>query len=99
MIVQCDRCKEDFSFDFFEQVTKGGIKKVYIVCPHCKQEYVSFYETEETKQLKQKVLLLTQQLSKIHNPKEYKRKQNSIKKLKRIILKKEKLNGRKYESE
>ncbi len=53
----CDQgCKKSFSITKFRsQLVKGGNEKTFFRCPHCRQEYVAFYTSPETKQLQKDI--------------------------------------------
>lgn len=53
----CDHgCKKSFSISKFKtQKVKGGNEKTFFRCPHCRQEYIAYYSSPETKQLQKKI--------------------------------------------
>ncbi len=53
----CDHgCKKSFSISKFKtQKVKGGNEKTFFRCPHCRQEYIAYYSSIETKQLQKKI--------------------------------------------
>lgn len=53
----CDHgCKKSFSISKFKtQKVKAGNEKTFFRCPHCRQEYVAYYSSIETKQLQKKI--------------------------------------------
>jgi len=52
-LVQCDECKKPMAVNLNERKHPGGIIEVYIQCPHCKEEYIS-YVTDEWARREQK---------------------------------------------
>jgi len=45
-------CGKPFNITKFRtRLVKGGNEKNYFRCPHCKQEYVTYYASKETKRL------------------------------------------------
>ena len=45
-------CGKEFKVTKFQtRMVKGGNEKTYFRCPHCKQEYVAYYASKETKRL------------------------------------------------
>ena len=42
-MVNCNTCKKDFDMDIKVEKYKGGIEKVHFYCPHCNQEYISYF--------------------------------------------------------
>lgn len=53
----CDQgCNKSFSISKFKtQKVKAGNEKTFFRCPHCRQEYVAYYSSPETKQLQKKI--------------------------------------------
>lgn len=57
MQVVCDAgCKQQFDVKgLLQSNLTGGVKKAFFVCPHCQQQYVSYYTDKEIRKLQEKV--------------------------------------------
>ncbi|MHB9909245.1 hypothetical protein [Clostridium botulinum] len=43
MEVYCDKCKNDFEINIKTEKIKGDIERIYFICPHCGENYTSYY--------------------------------------------------------
>lgn len=57
-MVNCDACKKDFKMDIKVTKLDGGIEKVHFYCPHCNQEYISYFTNEEIRKKQKKVVFI-----------------------------------------
>lgn len=53
VFAHCDAgCGKGFELSKYKTRTvKGGNEKIYFNCPHCRQEYLVYYASKETKKL------------------------------------------------
>ncbi|MED0672047.1 hypothetical protein P4S95_17860 [Aneurinibacillus aneurinilyticus] len=48
--VNCDKCKEDFVIKAIElEKFDGGIERNYFICPHCQEQYTTFYTNQRVR--------------------------------------------------
>jgi len=55
-MVICDKCMHHFNFvqplrRRVKSITSEKVIEIYFICPECKAEYHSYYETKETSRL------------------------------------------------
>lgn len=85
MKVTCDKCHK--AFDCLLQTrVEGNITIAFLLCPVCGEEYISYYDNEYTKELKEQLKALstsvadeTDEKEKLRKWKKFKRKQNQLK--------------------
>ncbi|MBC8590617.1 hypothetical protein [Wansuia hejianensis] len=64
----CDKCKKGFIVEVKSEQLEGNIERVYFTCPHCGEDYTSYY-TNVLVQIKQrKVRELAEKFEKERNP-------------------------------
>lgn len=49
----CDKCKKEFIIEVKTEKLEGNIERVYFTCPHCGEDYTSYY-TNVLVQIKQR---------------------------------------------
>lgn len=57
-MVNCDTCKKDFNIDIKIEKYDGGIEKVHFHCPHCNQEYISYFTNAEIRKKQKKAIFI-----------------------------------------
>lgn len=63
-MVNCDTCKKDFNLDV--KITKydGGVEKIHFYCPHCNQEYISYFTDPAIRKKQARIRVLYSKLGK-----------------------------------
>lgn len=50
-MVNCDNCKKQFKIDVKIKKYDKGVEKVHFYCPHCKQEYISYFTNKRIRKM------------------------------------------------
>lgn len=54
MEVKCDSCRKDFEIVLTKE-KRNEIEKILFICPHCNKKYITHYEDQKIKALREKI--------------------------------------------